>query len=90
MSVAKKNRRKITIGDRCFFWNVKNNLDWIAQGCPLVLSIISENKHFNVQYGINQDELHRHLTSLGQEFPKLNATQKCSADAGYQRVRSPR
>jgi hypothetical protein len=87
MGVAKKHRRKIVIKERNFFWYVKEDVDW---ECLFALFIISENKHFNISYGINQDEAHRYLTSLGKEFPKLSSTKIGKPRIGYQRVRCPK
>ena len=85
MGVAKKYRRKIEIEGRCFLWYVKEDLDWLTHnGCPVALSIISEDKHFIISYGIGQAELYRHLVSLGREFPKISQPK-----TGYQRVRCP-
>jgi hypothetical protein len=90
MGVAKKYRREIVINERNFLWYVKEDLDWLSIGCPFALSIISENKHFNISYGINQDEARRHLTSLGKEFSKLSPTKMGKPRIGYQRVRCPK
>ena len=84
MGVAKKHRRKIEIDGRCFLWSVKEDLGWLTNGCHLALSIISEDKHFIISYGIGQSEPYRHLISLGKEFPKLSQSTK-----GYQRLRCP-
>ncbi|MBD2089441.1 hypothetical protein H6F67_06195 [Microcoleus sp. FACHB-1515] len=85
MAISKKYRRKIVVNDRCFFWFVTENWSYIEAGWRFVLSIISEDKHFNVSYGLGQLEAYRYLVSMGSEFPLKNGgTRK-----GYQRVRCP-
>lgn len=86
MGVAKKYRRKIDIQGRCFLWYVQEDLDWLAHnGCLVALSIISEDKHLIISYGIGQTETYRHLVSLGKEFAKLAP----SSSLGSRRVRCP-
>jgi hypothetical protein len=86
MGVAKKYRRKIEVQGRCFLWCVKEDLDWLVQGCLLALSIVAEDKHLIISYGIGQAETDRHLVSLGKEFAKLTPE---DSKVGYQRVRCP-
>jgi hypothetical protein len=85
MGVAKKYRRKIEIQGRSFLWYVREDLDWIHNGCLVALSIISEDKHLIISYGIGQAEPYRHLISLGKEFAKLAP----DSSVGHRRVRCP-
>ncbi len=73
MAVSKKNRRKIVVTERTYYWYIKE--DW--DDCPSdvdyknmnALNILSEDKKFIVRYhlGFQSDEK-RHITIIGNEF----------------------
>ncbi|NEQ26671.1 MAG: J domain-containing protein [Microcoleus sp. SIO2G3] len=90
MAISKRYRRKVVVNDRCFLWFAKDDLAWIDVGCRFALSIISEDKHFNIQYGLGQLDAYRHLVSLGTEFPKFGILKRGEIRKGWQRVRCPR
>ncbi|GAA5123930.1 hypothetical protein JIN84_11995 [Luteolibacter yonseiensis] len=72
MGVSKKNRRKIIVEQREFYWYVCEDVDDFpeaATGDLRVVNILSEDKTFIVRYHIGQSvpEL-RHVTIIGHEF----------------------
>ncbi|MEM9776758.1 MAG: hypothetical protein AAF902_19415 [Chloroflexota bacterium] len=54
MAVAKKNRRKIVVDGRDFYWNVTEDEDEYYGG--FILTIVSDDKHFLVRYPLNQPQ----------------------------------
>ncbi len=71
MGVAQKNKRKIAVNDRSFFWQVIDSLP----GCAL--QVISEDKHFLVQYPLGTQYPYCLLKVVGKEFPGLPAAGRC-------------
>jgi hypothetical protein len=81
MAVAKRKRRRIVVNGRSFVWYVTDGPILMSYRLPdgtgmlvaLVIHIISEDKKFNVSYGLNQQDLPEpylpHLFVLGHEFP---------------------
>lgn len=78
MGITPKNRRKIivnvglgpTAGHRTFYWQVRPDDEaGIEEGWASLLSVTSEDKQFNIIYGINQPEADCHLVNLGSDFP---------------------
>ncbi|SHK27704.1 hypothetical protein SAMN02745181_3551 [Rubritalea squalenifaciens DSM 18772] len=72
MGVAKKYRRKITVGGRKFLWHVTEDLDdfpTTVDGNLHALNIISQDKKFIVRFHLHQGiSEQRHLTVIGAEF----------------------
>jgi hypothetical protein len=69
MGITPKNRRKIIVNDRTFYWQVRSDEARIEEGWPTLLSVTAEDKQFNIIYGINQTEADCHLINLGNDFP---------------------
>jgi hypothetical protein len=94
MGISPKNRRQLTINDRTFFWQVREEADWVEEGWPIILSIVSEDKQFNIVYGVNQTEEDCHLVNLGNDFPKFPHGQSGAKAAKninhYRRVPCPK
>ena len=65
MGIAKRNKRKLLRNDRVFFWFVREESDY---GGALVVTILSEDKRFGVQFELAQSEQSRHLTVMNEEF----------------------
>src|SRR5262249_40347590 len=95
MGAATKRRRRIIINDRLFLWYVRGDEAKVYQRQDpypvllyIVLHIVSEDKHFNVQYLTNQCLLQPpyipNVLVVGREFPGLTKS------AGWQRVAAPR
>ena len=62
--IATKGRRKLDHDGRRYVWFVKEDDD----SCAMILHVISQDKAFNVQYALGQDEENRHVTVLGRDF----------------------
>ncbi len=71
MGISPKNRRQIVFNDRTFYWQVRQDENWLEEGWPVVLSVISDDKQFNIVYGLNQPEADCHLVNLGNDFPRF-------------------
>jgi hypothetical protein len=71
MGVSPKKRRQILINDRAFYWQVRQDEDYLEEGWPIILSVVSDDKQFNIIYGIAQTEEDCHLISLGNELPRF-------------------
>jgi hypothetical protein len=70
MGITPKNRRKIVVNNRVFYWQVRPDDEaGIEEGWPTLLSVTAEDKQFNIIYGINQTEADCHLVNLGNDFP---------------------
>ena len=88
MSVAKKKKRKIVIGDRNYYWYIAEDYDDfpsdVMNNTLHALNIVSEDKKFIVRYylGFKTDEK-RHLTIIGVEFNGLASNGK------WRRVKCP-
>ena len=72
MGIAKKYRRKITVGERDYMWYVIEDLEDFPQTVDSylhALNIISNDKKFIVRYHLHQrDPERRHITVIGPEF----------------------
>lgn len=82
MGIARKNRRRIVVGDREFLWWVYQ--DWEEWPGRVLLAVASADKHFIVHYAIEQQGEHRYLLVMGKEFPGLS-----SERASWAYVRCP-
>jgi hypothetical protein len=69
MGISPKNRRQIIVNDRTFYWQARQEEEWAEEGWPVVLSVTSEDKQFNIIYGVDQAEADCHLVNLGSDFP---------------------
>lgn len=65
MGVAQKNKRKIQVNCRQFFWRVIDQLPGYA------LQVISADKHFLVQYPLGTYHPFCLLEVIGKDFPGL-------------------
>lgn len=79
MGVRKKRRNKLSVNGREYVWYVADD---DSTGGHL-LHVLSEDKHFNVQYGIRQPDDQRFITVVGNEFSGI-ATSGC-----WRRFRCP-
>ncbi len=70
MGISTKNRRKLTIDDRCYVWYVIEDCD----SSNYVLHVLSDDKQFIVHYHLKQHDDARHLTVLGAEFRRAIGT----------------
>ena len=72
MGIAGKNRRKIIVNKRTYYWYVTEDVDSfpsVLLSNLYALNIISEDKRFIVRYHLGQEnENTRHLTVIGEEF----------------------
>lgn len=64
VGVRKKGRRRIRVGTREFVWFVAENDD----GPGLVLTVVSEDKHMILRYGLGQPPGEEYLLVLGRDF----------------------
>lgn len=62
--IATKGRRKLIHDGRRFIWYVKEDDD----SCDMILHVISDDKLFNIQYVLGQDEESCHVVVIGREF----------------------
>ena len=82
MSISKKNKRKVSIDDRLFYWWVRQDRD----GPYTLLSILSEDRCFYIVYALGQASSYHTpvLEVRGKEFPGLP-----NAGRGVKRVQTP-
>ncbi len=65
MGVAKRGRRSIEVGGRPYVWWVAPDLERFGL---LGLTVISEDKHFNVRYQLGQDPGQEYIVVVGSQF----------------------
>lgn len=64
MGVATKGRRKITVKNHQYRWQVAENDD----GPGMVLQVVSTDKHFIAEYLIDQPEEQEYIVIRGRRF----------------------
>jgi hypothetical protein len=71
MGVSSKKRRKIVVNGRNFVWRVIDKLPGYS------LQVISEDKHFIVEYPWMSYDPFSYLEVIGKEFPGLPKAGQC-------------
>jgi hypothetical protein len=68
MAIAQKNRRRIVVAGRTFFWGVYQDVERFG---VMTLAVVAADKRFIVQYVVDQPGDKRYLHVMGPEFPGL-------------------